>query len=225
MKKLIFTAVLLWGTGTLPEDIPIAENSLHRLTPNGYIVTDKIYGDLNGDNKEDVVLLIKESHKGKLPDNKRITEVRSNRRGVIVAFRSQQKYETATKNLNCFSSESEDGGTYFPPDLDIRIEKGNLHFHYLHGRYGYWSYSFRNRDNDFELIGYEHSLHRGPTVISVTSINFLTQKKLLKENIGEGHEERFKETWSSFTLDKRIRLSEIHSFDSLDIEALINSNN
>ena len=51
-------------------------------------------------------------------------------------FKVNEDYVLATKNYDCFSSENEDGGVYFAPELDISIEKGNLYVHYGHGRYG-----------------------------------------------------------------------------------------
>ena len=54
--------------------------------------------------------------------------------------------------------------------------------------------------------------------MSETSINFLTRKKLIKENINkndEGGEENFKETWSDIEIGNLIKLSEIKDFDGL----------
>lgn len=95
----------------------------------------------------------------------------------MVLFREKDNYVQIVKNYDCFSSENEDGGVYFAPDLEISIEKGKLSVHYSHGRYGYWSYTFWFKKNDFELIGYDSSSHSGPVINSETSINFLTKKK------------------------------------------------
>ncbi len=53
-----------------------------------------------------------------------------------------------------------------------------------------------------------------------TSINFLTKKKLIKENTNknaEGGDEIFKETWNNVIIENLIKLSEIRDFDELDI--------
>ncbi len=128
------------------------------------------------------------------------------------------------ENLDCFSSENEDGGVYFPPELNINISKGNLYFHYMHGRYGHWTYTFRFKNADFELIGFDKSENRGPVVERVVSVNFMTRKMLVKENLNshvEAENEVFKETWKNFSLAKRIKLSEVDDFENLYIEELL----
>ena len=35
-------------------------------------------------------------------------------------------YQLTDRNYDCFSSENEDGGVYYPPELWIEFEKGNL---------------------------------------------------------------------------------------------------
>jgi len=144
-----------------------------------------------------------------------------NRRGIIVALQSRGRFETTTVNLDCFSSENEDGGVYYAPELDVAVQNGTLSIHYAHGKYGYWSYRFRFQNGEFELIGYESSQDRGPTVLSETSINFSTKRMRLRENVNqnatEGSEERFKETWKSFTLSKPITLRAIKNFEELDV--------
>ncbi len=119
------------------------------------------------------------------------------------------------ENLSCFYSEDEYGGVYFKPDILTSIEKGNLHILFAHGRYGHWRYNFRYQGSDFELIGYDSSANRGPIVEEVTSINYLTKKMLVKENINSDDEYAdpvFKERWESFSLNHRFRLSEIKDF-------------
>ena len=51
-----------------------------------------------------------------------------NRRGIIILFTEKDGYKLASKNYNCFSSENEDGGNYFSPELWVEERKGNLLF-------------------------------------------------------------------------------------------------
>ena len=151
-------------------------------------------------------------------------ELDRNRRGIIIALRDGDKYRLTAKNLACFSSENEDGGVYYAPELDVEITKGNLDISYSHGRYGYWSYTFRFQHGKFEMIGYDSSEDRGPVIERVTSINFSTQKMLFKENTNldaESGDEQLKETWTKIPTDKLIDLEEIHDFDELDRESLL----
>ena len=121
----------------------------------------------------------------------------------------------------CFYSENEDGGVYFPPVLSISIKDNKLYFDYTHGRYGYWQYTFRYQALDFVLIGYDASENYGPIVQKVTSINFLTKKKLTRDNLNKDNEasgdENFKDTWENIDIQKLYKLSEIKDFEELDV--------
>lgn len=190
--------------------------------PKGFVIYERIDGNLNNDNLEDCVLIIKGTDKNRIIKHEYRGELDQNRRGIIILLNKKNHYELAVKNYDCFSSENEDGGGYFQPELSFEINKNNLFINYGHGRYGYWRYTFRFQNSDFELIGYDES-NGGPVIDSETSINFMTKKKLEKENINEnagGGEEVFKETWKNINIDKLIKLSEIKDFDELDFSEL-----
>ena len=188
--------------------------------PKGYTEFKKYSGDLNKDGLEDCVLIIKKTDSANVVINRFDKKVDRNRRGIIVLFKNANGYELADKNLECFSSENEDGGVYFAPELWIEIKDNKLYIHYGHGRYGYWKYTFRFQKSNFELIGYDSSSNRGPVTNRETSINFLTKKKLTKESTNEnaeGGDEIFKENWNDIEIDNLIKLSEIKDFDELDM--------
>ena len=188
--------------------------------PKGYAEFKKYSGDLNKDGLEDCVLIIKKTDSTNVVMNRFDKKVDRNRRGIIVLFKNANGYELADKNLECFSSENEDGGVYFAPELWIEIKDNKLYIHYGHGRYGYWKYTFRFQKSNFELIGYDSSSNRGPVTNRETTINFLTKKKLTKENTNEnaeGGDEIFKENWNDIEIDNLIKLSEIKDFDELDM--------
>ncbi len=186
--------------------------------PKGYVIFEEIYGDLNKDGIEDCVIIIKGTDKSNIIKDKHQGKLDRNRRGIIILFNKKDNYELAVKNHGCFSSENEDGGIYFPPELDVEIDKGNLYINYRHGRYGYWSYTFRFHNSNFELIGYDSSSNRGPITNSETSINFLTKKKLEKVNVNENPEQEsgdeiFKETRENIAIKELVKLY----FDELDM--------
>nr|WP_042296780.1 hypothetical protein [Nonlabens ulvanivorans] len=188
--------------------------------PENFKKFETIYGDLNKDGLEDCVLIIKKVDTTQTVVNQYDKKVDRNRRGIIVLFKNENGYQLADQNLDCFSSENEDGGVYFPPDLWIYIKDNKLHVHYGHGRYGYWDYTFRFQNSNFELIGYDSSSNRGPVTLRETSINFLTKKKLVKVNTNEnseGGDESFEETWSDIEIDHLIQLSQIKDFDALEM--------
>ena len=198
------------------------------LVPSTHKIVESIRGDLNKDGQEDVVLLVKATDKTMIVADDRGKKVDRNRRGLIIAFKNGNSYAIALKNLNCFSSENEDGGVYFPPELSITTKKSNLLIQYSHGRYGYWTYNFRFQNSDFELIGYESSNNHGPVIESFVSINLLSNKALRRVNTNEGAQggdERLKETWSKIKESKSIKLSEIANFDELSIEQALGLSN
>tara|TARA_R110000868_G_scaffold97101_5_gene267120 strand:+ start:8399 stop:9070 length:672 start_codon:yes stop_codon:yes gene_type:complete len=187
---------------------------------DGYMVFEEIYGDLNNDGLEDCVLIIKATDSKNVVVNRFDDKVDRNRRGIIILFKKDKKYNSVIKNYDCFYSENEDGGAYFPPELSVYIKNGKLYLHYSHGRYGYWKYTFRFKNSDFELIGYDASDNFGPIVNKETSINFLIKKKLTKENTNEnadGGDEIFKETWKKIEIEELIKLSNIKDFYELDM--------
>lgn len=187
--------------------------------PVGYKIFQEIKGDLNKDGVEDRVIIIKGTNKENIIRDEYRGELDRNRRGIIVLFKENGNYIQAVKNYDCFSSENEDGGVYFAPELDVSIEKGKLYVHYGHGRYGYWTYTFRSKNNDFELIGYDSSDNFGPRIDSETSINYLTKKKVTKTNTnqeGEGGDEVFEEKTEKIKVNKLVQLSKIKDFDELE---------
>lgn len=187
--------------------------------PKDAVVFEKIFGDLNNDGTKDCVLIIKGTDQNQITNDEIRGPLDRNRRGILILFYKNGLYELVVKNDLCFSSENEDGGVYFPPELSIEIKNCKLFVHYAHGRYGYWEYNFRYQNSDFELIGYVSS-EGGAVINSETSINFLTKKKQVKINVNEhaeGGDEVFEETWKNISLNKPILISEIKNFDELDM--------
>ena len=205
----------------LPDNDPPPENPKPQSdlpVPKGYALFDKVEGDLNGDGVSDEVLIIKGTEKDKIVQDEYRGELDRNRRGILIYLSNGGNFDLVTRNLACFSSENEDGGVYFPPELSLQIRNGKLYIHYAHGRYGSWKYTFRYQDEAFKLIGYDSSSNSGPVIDSETSINFLTKRKLKRTNTNEGAEsgeEEFEEVWEDIEREKLIDLSEIEDFDEL----------
>lgn len=184
--------------------------------PAKYQLFQAIEGDLNKDGLKDVVLIVKATDPKAFVHDEYRGHLDRNRRGVIVLLNEKGKYKAIVSNLSCFSSENEDGGVYFPPELWMEIKNNLLSFYYSHGRYGYWRYLFRLEGNDLRMIGYDDSNNHGPLIESQTSINFLTGKKVIRKNMSEDEEAdpRFKETWSKID-QAPIYLSKVKDFDDL----------
>ncbi len=220
IKNLITILLITLATTAAAQ---IKQRNASDFLPKGFVVVNTIKGDLNKDGAEDCVLIIKSTDKSQIITNESGEKSDRNRRGIIVLFKKGNQFELATKNYKCFSSENEDGGVYFAPELSVNIKKGNLIVHYSHGRYGYWSYTFRFQNSDFQLIGYDSAYRSNFVSDWVTfdeeSINFLNKKKLIREVIKttKDGKEIFKETWKSVVVSKLIKLSSIKDFDELDM--------
>jgi hypothetical protein len=178
-----------------------------------------IKGDLNKDGFEDLVLIIKEINKNNIIQDEYRGDLDRNRRGIIILINKGNHYKLALQNISCFSSENEEGGVYYAPELSVYIEKGNLFVNYAHGRYGYWEYTFKHKNDDFDLIGFDSYQSRGPIPQYEISYNFLTKKKLTRDNLNKDEEdldEDFKETWEKIAIKNLLKLSEIKDFDDLE---------
>ena len=221
MKKLLTFLITILAATVFGQ--VESKNNPSDFLPKGFVVFERINGDLNKDGIEDCVLIIKGTDKTKIITDEYSGILDRNRRGIIVLLNKNNRYKLAVKNYECFSSENEDGGAYFAPELSIEINDGNLHTHYTHGRYGYWKFTFRFQNSDLRLIGYDAGYRSNFDSDWVTfdeeSINFLSKKKLTKEiiKVATDGKETFKETWKKIFINRLIKLSEIKDFDELDM--------
>ena len=200
-------------------DCKAQNKNIDDFVPKGYIIHEKSFGDLNKDGQEDCILIVKGTNKDNIVINRFNKKVDRNKRGIVVLFKNQDSYQLASENYDCFYSENEDGGNYYPPELLISVERGNLMVHFAHGRYGFWKYTFRFQDSNFKLIGYDQS-SGGVVIDREISINFLTKKKLISENTNSdtgGGDEIFKKTWHKIKVNQLVNLSEIEDFEELDM--------
>jgi len=226
LTSLMFAAMLGISTNLCAENLSTEDIQRQKATsqykaylPAKYTVFEAVQGDLNKDGLKDVVLIVKGTDPKQWVTDEYRGKLDRNRRGVIVLLNAKGHYQKVVQNLSLFSSENEDGGVYFAPELVPSIEKGLLKLHYAHGRYGYWAYQFRLEGRGMRLIGYDSSDNFGPYVNSETSINFLTAKKLVRENLNKDPDSdpKFKETWSKVNVAP-MYLSTIQDIDDLSLE-------
>jgi hypothetical protein len=201
----------------------VSGKPLTDLVPDNFVIFEIIYGDLNNDGMQDCVLIIKDTDKENIIDDENRGTLDRNRRGIIIAFNKGGSYEPVARNYSCFSSENEDGGVYFAPELDVYVnEKGNLSVFYRHGRYGHWGYIFRYQNNAFELIGYSSETNRGPVGLFKTSINFSTGKEVKSVNLDqdcESGDEKWEDTWTDIDNRELIKLDDIRDFDNINLDS------
>lgn len=221
MNKYFFSTLFLFCV--LDSISQVTQISVTKYVPEGYIIFDKIAGDLNKDGVDDCIIITKGTDKSHVITDEYKGELDRNRRGILILFKKDDGYKTVVLNNKCFSSENEDGGVYFAPELSIEINKGILLINYSHGRYGWWRYTFRSQNDDFELIGYDQISNNGPNVDRETSINFSTKMKQIKINTNSTSELEdpvFEESWKNIQITELIKLSEIKKIEELDFSDL-----
>ncbi|GBU22125.1 hypothetical protein R80B4_02030 [Fibrobacteres bacterium R8-0-B4] len=227
------------GSGDMGNSQNPASANLTKLIPVGYRLFEEIRGDLNGDGVDDLAIIIKATDKKNIVyKDTRGENVDYNDRGIMVFFKNGNAYRLAFENRKCFSSEEEDGGSdYFAPMLGVTIKKGNLYIKYDHLRYGWWQYTFRYRNSEFELIGYDNSSGVAGAIDQENSINFLTKKQLVKVcaagiskicchtsleyDADAGCNNVFNESWNNIAVKEPVLLRKIESFDEFDIYSYI----
>lgn len=191
------------------------KNTFVRFVPKGYTLLETTSGDLNKDGKTDVVLIIKNTDKKNFVD-----EYDFNNRGIIILLKTENGYKKMVENRSCLPGEGAIGFL-----IRTEIKKNSLFVYQEHLRYGTEVYQFRLKGNDMQLIGYENTIYSARYLKKIVSVNFLTQRILIRENInhekntdGETDEEVLKDTWSNFPMKNPIFLSKIEDFDELYFE-------
>lgn len=215
-KFLLISAFIILGICSCQAQKKIPSDFL----PQGYTLYEKHFGDLNNDEQEDCILIIKRKDKKNIVVNRFDEKVDRNRRGIIILFNNNGNYQLATKNYTCFYSENEEGYGYYAPQLFIEIIEGKLEVKFKHGKYGFWSYTFKYQNAVFDLTGYHSTSLSGPIMNSTTTIDFVSKSKLFIKNTNdeaEGNDEVFQDTMSDVKIDKLIKLSEIIAFEALDM--------
>ncbi|AWX46073.1 hypothetical protein HME9304_03105 [Flagellimonas maritima] len=194
------------------------ENHTDYEIPDGFIIIEKKYGDLNGDGLDDSLVVVRDTNKENIIQDEDHGEINTNRYGIAIYFNKKGENELVSQNLHCFPAGSDAGRFSISPKLSLKIHNGNLYIHHDHGRYGYWEHVFKYINSDFELIRYELSENYGPVVNRRTIIDYLTKKKLVQENMNkdatESGNELFKEQLEDIDMDQRIKLSAIKDFES-----------
>lgn len=62
-------------------------NTIEDFIPKGYVLYEKVFGDLNKDKQEDCILIVKETYKENIVTNRFDEVVDRNRRGIIILFK------------------------------------------------------------------------------------------------------------------------------------------
>lgn len=219
MKKLFLHIALFCSL------VCFSQNEMDFVPKNWKIIA-KAEGDLNTDRIADLVLVIEDTKEKNIVSNNGLgaSTLNTNPRLLLVLFKNNKnKFYLDEKNkINIPSEGSIENPCLEDPFLSskgIEITKGLLK---LSLRYWYscgsWEmnvndYTFRLKNNQFELIGYDtFSLHRASGEINRSSYNFLTKKKSFTtgENISTSpEEEKPIIQWSKIVTKSKLTFSNI----------------
>jgi len=119
----------------------------------------------------------------------------TDRRGIMIFFSKGKDYQLVLENRNCLDSG------------EVEIKKGNMLI-----THGNKKYTFRYKNSEFELIGYDIN-ESSPK--KETSINIPLKKKFVKEC---SEDKKCKETWTNVAFIESILLRRIDKLDEFNID-------
>jgi hypothetical protein len=167
-------------------------------------------GDLNGDGRDDVVMVLRAL------EERNIIDIRgqggpehfdTNPRILMVAFANAAGgYDLALENHTLIARTTEPLGQD-PLDPNgvqeggVAIKNGTLQvtLGYFGGNMGHLTYTFRFEKGGFKLIGYDSiDVERFKGIASQVSVNYLTRR--VKRSVGHISEDTDKVTWTKLPL-------------------------
>lgn len=221
MKKYLFLLLVMFAAASVwaqddEEDVPwnipneadhpvvrTASPTCQGFAPKGFRVVEKAEGDLNGDRLADCVLVIQGTDKKFLYKNEGFgsPEFDTNPRILVIAFRNKNGGYTLKEQSNTLIALP-NAPNMTEPFQEAKIVSGVLHI-LIEEFYsaGSWSmsnrtYKFRYQNNEFELIGLDHTyVRRNTGEITTRSYNFSTGKAIRNDSTidddGKGKETRY----------------------------------
>jgi hypothetical protein len=188
----------------------------------------KVAGDLNGDGRDDVALVLRGMDDRNVIDARKRggpEEFDTNPRMLMVAFANAAGgYDLALENHTLITRTTEPSGQD-PLDPNgvqqggIDIKNGTLQvtLGYFAGNMGHFTYTFRFEKNAFKLIGYDSvDVERFKGIMSQVSINFVTRR--MKRSAGSISDDKDKSTWT--TLPQKPLLTMQQVGDGMDFKAV-----
>lgn len=194
MKKNLLILLLFSISATVfpdnfPEypELPQYAKNLEGLIPEGWELYNKKTGDLNKDGHDDVVFVLQwaDSIPPEYPDAMWSCAYSPRILGIALWNEKQNQFELEVQS-NTFILTNEGDCTHKDPFDEVKIKRGSVWI-----EFSYWSsagtwymgadtFIFRYQNNQFELIGTEHtSTHRATLAHSKLSVNYSTRKAIL----------------------------------------------
>jgi len=187
--------------------------------PAGWRLESKISGDLNGDGRDDVVLVLRGN------DPRNVIDARgqggpekydTNPRILAVAFANAAGgYDLALENHTLVARTTEPSAQD-PLDPDgiqaggVEIKRGALQvtLGYFGGNMGHMTYTFRFAKGRFGLIGYDSvDVERMSGKMEQLSINYSTRR--MKHSVGKISDDSEKVTWTNLPAKPLLTIEQI----------------
>lgn len=225
MKRILLTLIFLCGVHTIfgqddftmPTDadypkLPASASRPADFIPAGWKIMSEAEGDLNGDKRQDFVLVIKANNEKFLNKNEGLGDdvFDTNPRILAILFWENDKYKLVLQS-NSFIAMA-DSPTMSEPFQGVKITNGVLQFDFeIFMSAGGWgmsnqNYKFRYQNGDFVLIGADKTdVQRNTGEMETRSYNFSTGKVQIKTGKTSSDKEKVK--WRTFRSKEKKTLS------------------
>jgi hypothetical protein len=189
MRYLIFFFMLIsWKFSSGQQfdfpSLPIYGTTIANVTPSHWTVINTTYGDLNGDKKQDLVLILEydypvaELRAYGNPDTEIIKEVQKPRMLAIYFRQSENRFVFALQNNN-FILRDKEGAAAEDPFDGITIANNTLNLRFKGGSSWRWKldYQFKYEQQHWTLINAKNLYYNsGSGEMEEKNYNFLTRK-------------------------------------------------
>jgi hypothetical protein len=193
--------------------------SIEGFLPMEWRMESKVMGDLNGDGRDDVVLVLRAM------DDRNILDARgqggpenfdTNPRILMAAFANAAGgYDLALENHTLIARLTEPSAQD-PLDPNgvqeggVAIKNGTLQvtLGYFSGNMGHLTYTFRFEKGGFKLIGYDSvDVERFKGIMTDVSVNYLTRR--MKRSVGHISEDTNKVTWTKLPAKPLLTMQQV----------------
>ncbi|NWF33023.1 hypothetical protein HH110_08175 [Stenotrophomonas sp. SAM-B] len=228
MRLLLLTPLLLTALTASAQELrippvdypvlPARATTAEGFLPSGWRIEEQLSGDLNGDKRDDLVLVLRQQDPRNIVehDGFGISPLDSNPRMLAIAFAGPAGgYTLAAQNHTLITRhEAPNLSDVFEDGPGVSIVRGTLRTTlYFFSNAGSWStgsasFTFRWQDGAFALIGYDNSsLMRNSGHTESLSINYATRRVRYTEGSIDSDEDSVR--WETLTSPRRWTLETV----------------
>ncbi|MEN5070472.1 hypothetical protein [Stenotrophomonas sp. TWI1183] len=228
MRLLLLTPLLLTALTASAQELrippvdypvlPARATTAEGFLPSGWRIEEQLSGDLNGDKRDDLVLVLRQQDPRNIVehDGFGISPLDSNPRMLAIAFAGPAGgYTLAAQNHTLITRhEAPNLSDVFEDGPGVSIVRGTLRTTlYFFSNAGSWStgsasFTFRWQDGAFALIGYDNSsMMRNSGHTESLSINYATRRVRYTEGSIDSDEDSVR--WETLTSPRRWTLETV----------------